>query len=284
MKTILITGINGFLGSHLAKALKSEYKIIGLEYSLDNLYRLEGENFRIYSSSEGIERIFIENSLFAIIHAATIYRRENEPLEKLINTNIILPVKLFEFANNYNCKMFLNIDSFFNNPDYNYSYLPDYTLSKKQVLEWLKLIKCECKLINMKIFHMYGPDDNINKFIPKMIRLLKNRVSSIDLTQGSQKRDFIYIDDVISAFKTILKNYTKLNNSFSDIDIGTGKAHSIREFMLLCRDYFNPETTLNFGALPQRKNEIEYSCADINFLKSLGWKPKFSLLGGIKNL
>jgi len=40
MKTILITGINGFLGSHLAKALSSEYNIIGLEYSIENLFRV----------------------------------------------------------------------------------------------------------------------------------------------------------------------------------------------------------------------------------------------------
>ena len=41
MKTILITGINGFLGSHLAKGLSKDYKIVGLEYSVRNLFRLK---------------------------------------------------------------------------------------------------------------------------------------------------------------------------------------------------------------------------------------------------
>ena len=36
MSTVLITGINGFLGN-LAKMLSSKFKVIGLEYSLDNL-------------------------------------------------------------------------------------------------------------------------------------------------------------------------------------------------------------------------------------------------------
>lgn len=58
MKTILITGINGFLGSHLAKALSADYNIVGLEYSLENLFRMEGSNIKIYSSKEDLEKIF----------------------------------------------------------------------------------------------------------------------------------------------------------------------------------------------------------------------------------
>ena len=48
MKTILITGINGFLGSHLAKTLSEKYNIIGLEYSLENLFRIAECNYKVY--------------------------------------------------------------------------------------------------------------------------------------------------------------------------------------------------------------------------------------------
>ena len=40
MKTLLITGINGYLGSELAKKYDKEYNVIGLEYTLENLFRI----------------------------------------------------------------------------------------------------------------------------------------------------------------------------------------------------------------------------------------------------
>jgi len=281
MKTILITGINGFLGSHLAKSLKREYNIIGLEYTIDNLFRLKNEKFKIYSTKENIENVFEENRIFAIIHAATIYRRDSESIENLINTNISLPVRIFELANKYKCKIFLNTDSFFNNPDYNYSYLPDYTLSKKQVLEWLKLIEQSCKLINMKIFHMYGPDDSPTKFIPSIISRLNNREPYIEMTEGEQKRDFIFIDDVVSAFQCVINASQDGFLPYTEYQIGTGKSISLKEFILLAKKVSFSTSEINFGALPYRKNEIMQSTADISALNKLNWKVKYTLKDGL---
>jgi CDP-paratose synthetase len=281
MKTLLITGINGFLGSHLAKSLKNEYNIIGLEYNIDNLFRLIDEKFKIYSSIDNFEIIFEENKIFAIIHAATIYRREGEPLENLIQTNIILPVRLFELANKYKCRMFLNTDTFFNHPDYNYSYLQDYTLSKKQVLEWLKLIEQSCKLINMKIFHMYGPDDAPTKFIPSIISRLNNRDPFIETTEGEQKRDFIFIDDVVSAFQCVINASQDSLLPYTEYQIGTGKSISLKEFILLAKKVSLSTSEINFGALPYRKSEIMLSEADISGLSKLNWKVKYTLKDGL---
>ena len=55
MKTLLITGINGFLGSHLAKTLQEKYDIIGLENSSKDLFRLNDYNFKVYSAGYGYE-------------------------------------------------------------------------------------------------------------------------------------------------------------------------------------------------------------------------------------
>ena len=79
MKTILITGVNGFLGSHLAKRLTSNYIIIGLEYTLHNLFRIKDSLFKIYATScpDWVE-LFEENTVNIIIHTATSYGRNNE--------------------------------------------------------------------------------------------------------------------------------------------------------------------------------------------------------------
>jgi len=283
MKTILITGINGFLGSHLAKALSADYNIIGLEYSLDYLFRIEGFGFKVYSSLDDKESIFIENQIFAVIHAATIYRRnDNESIESLINTNISLPVKLYELADKYGSEMFLNTDTFFNSPEYNYSYLPDYTLSKKQILEWLKLITKNCKLVNMKIFHIYGPTDAPNKFIPQMISAIILNNPSVDLSPGDQTRDFIYIDDVVSAFKTVLDSDSKISMGYHEYQIGTGKEEPIIALLSKVKEISKSNTKLCFGALPYRINEIMKSKANNKSLKALGWQPKFSLSEGLR--
>jgi len=74
MKTILITGINGYLGSHLAKFLTASYNIIGLEYSLENLFRIKENDFKVYSVENGVpEKLFKEQTIDAIIHTATFW-------------------------------------------------------------------------------------------------------------------------------------------------------------------------------------------------------------------
>ena len=94
-----------------------------------------------------------------------ISQKENDLLP-LLNTNLILPLELFQLAKQNNVKAFFNTDTFFNNPKYSYAYLPEYTLSKKHSLEWMLLNnnKNSLKLFNMKIFHMYGPNDSEKKF------------------------------------------------------------------------------------------------------------------------
>lgn len=282
LKTILITGINGFLGSHLSKKLSETYNIIGLEYKLDNLFRLEGCEFKIYESKyEILENIFLKNNIYAVIHAATIYRKKNEPIEQLINTNIILPIKLYELAGKHNVLLFLNTDSFFNQSNTKYKYLSDYTLSKKHVLEWLRLTISNCKLINMKLFHIYGPDDAPDKFVPTILRSLKNNVKAIDLTKGEQKRDFIFVDDAVNAYNTILENQCFFKDNYYEFEVGSGHSFSIKEFITLTKDIFDSTTILNFGKIPYRENEIMNVEADISSLKSLGWKPMIKLSEGL---
>lgn len=282
MQTILITGINGFLGSHLAKKLKEEYNIIGLEYSLKNLDRISNEKFHVYSSKDSLEEIFEQNNIFAVIHAATLYRKSNTPIENIINTNILLPVKLYELANSFDVNLFINTDSFFNNSKYNYSYLPDYTLSKKHVIEWLKLIKSNCKLVNMKIYHMYGPNDAPNKFVPQIIKKLQVNEPYIDTTQGEQTRDFVFIDDVVSSFSYVLKSYLKVPTSYIEYQVGTGKSISIKDFILTVKKLTKSDTELRFGALPYRKNEIMESVADTSLLQNLGWISNYTIEEGIR--
>ena len=284
-KTILITGINGFLGSHLAKHLKSNFEVIGLEYSLENLHRIASENFKVYSTNDTIlETIFKENEFYAVIHVATVYKRQYEPILNLLNTNINLPVQLLELSGKYEVNLFLNTDSFFNNSSYSYSYLSDYTLSKKHALEWIKLLSSssKCKVANMKVFHMFGEHDAPSKFIPFLIDKIKNNEPILDLTPGTQTRDFIYIKDVVTSFECILNSFSVLKE-YQEFEVGTGVSYTVKELALLIKEITNSKTQLNFGGIPFRKGEIMESECNIFSLKELGWEPSFNLQSALKS-
>ena len=284
-KKILITGINGFLGSHLAKYLKSSFEVLGLEYSLENLNRIASENFKVYSTNDTVlEIIFKENDFYAVIHLATVYKRQYEPIFNLLNTNIDLPVQLLELSGKYNVNLFLNTDSFFNNPSYSYSYLSDYTLSKKHALEWIKLLSSsyKCKVANMKVFHMFGEHDAPSKFIPFLIDKIKNNEPTLDLSPGTQTRDFIYVKDVVTSFECVLNSFSVLKE-YQEFEVGSGISYSVKELALLIKEITNSKTQLNFGGIPFRKGEIMESKVTNLKLFEMGWKARFKLRNGIEN-
>jgi CDP-paratose synthetase len=286
METILITGINGFLGSFLALEFNKTFNVIGLQKSTTNTARLKGENFKIYSSNDDLEVIFKENDIYAVLHVATIYKSSDGFVESLIATNVNLPVKLMDLCLRYNTKAFLNTDSFFNDPRYSYSYLSDYTLSKKHSLDWLKMMSqnSTCKVLNMKVFHMYGENDNPAKFVPSIVNKIVNNTSQIDMTDGLQKRDFIYLGDVFYAFSVVLNSLNLISEPFKEFEIGTGKAYSIKELVLLVKEISKSSTVFNFGAIAQREGEIMESFADNTELKKLGWQVNTTIEEGMSKV
>lgn len=285
MQKVLITGINGFLGSELAKKLSQSFSIIGLEKNKSNMFRIANSDYVVYSISENtLESIFKEIKIDYIIHAATLYGHGKEKISELIQTNILLPIRLVELAQLYEVKAFFNIDSFFNNPEYKYNYLNEYSLSKKNCVEWLRQINCDFKVINLRIFHMYGPGDNKKKFVTWLIEQLLLSKSTINLTPGKQFRDFIYVEDVVSAFQAVLLNIDSLDNKFTSIDVGTGIPVSIEGFVKIAKALTNSPSELRFGALPYRDGEIMFSKADIGFLKKFQWEAKVSISQGILNI
>ena len=136
--------------------------------------------------------------------------------------------------------------------------------------------------INMKLEHMYGPKDNFSKFIPFLIENMLRNKEEIKLTRGEQERDFIYIDDVVSAYIVILKNISQFNKKFYDIEVGTGISIKIRDVSNLIKKLCNSTTKLKFGALPYRKNEVMKSYANPVFLKKIGWSPLINIKEGLE--
>lgn len=279
-KTILITGATGFLGSHLLKFwIGRGHRLVVLKRSTSSLHRLEGylDQFSSYDVNQpNWERVFDAHKIDTIVHVAASYGRNGEALSQILETNTLFPLRLLELAIHKEVKHFINTASSLPRD------INAYALSKAQFQDWLVHRKKEIHSVNVKLEYFYGPGDEDWKFISMVIKKLLNKAPSIDFTQGLQKRDFIYIDDVVSAFDVILNGIQDLDSG-SIVAVGSGKSYTLRSVVELCKQILNNSTTtLNFGAIPDRKGEVNELVADTSTIESLSWQCEYSLERGLK--
>ncbi len=283
--TILLSGATGFLGSYLLKRLIQEgFNVIVLKRSTSDTYRIKEllEEITYYDVDKtDIEEIFKNHTIDMVLNTVTDYGRGNNRISGILETNLMFSLKLLENAVANSVKTFINTDTLLDKD------LNAYALSKDQFVQWMRFLSDKMQMINIKIEHMYGPLDDESKFIYWVIKQLKQNVDKIDLTSGVQKRDFIYIDDIVEAYMTIIKNSTTFS-SFEEFELGSANAVKVKEFLgTLYRQVKERQpltTTLNFGAVDYRARENMCMQADISRLLSLGWKPKVTLNEGIKKI
>jgi nucleoside-diphosphate-sugar epimerase len=165
------------------------------------------------------------------------------------------------------------------------SDISHYALSKNQFIEWGNSIAKETssniQFINAILQHMYGPKDDLSKFTTLVIKTCLNNEPYLNITSGMQKRDFIYIKDVVMVFSKIIENLKKFKK-IDVIEIGSGKPVRIRDFVKTVHMLANSKTELNFGAVPYRENELMYSRADIERMNSIECSLQYSLNEGIE--
>lgn len=280
-KTILMTGCTGFLGSNLLKRLVSAgRRVIVLKRTTSLTERISAllDGLAVYDiDAIPLEKVFSENNIDIIIHCATDYGRKKKVPLDLLDANLFLPLKLLELGVENDVSCFINTDTVL---DKNINY---YSLSKSQFKDWLKLYSRQMTCISVALEHFYGPFDDESKFTTFIIRSILRNAERIPLTSGAQRRDFIFIDDVVDTFEIILQHSCNLGNSYYYFQVGSGTTVSIRDFVYLVKRISGNEiTTLDFGALPYREHEVMESNADTSYIRSLGWFAKTSLEVGLQ--
>jgi len=279
MTTVLLTGATGFFGSHILEMLlKSNYSVIILKRSFSDTKRISTfiNGAKSYDVDKiPIENVFVENKIDIIVHTATNYGRNGESVSEIAKTNLLFPLELLESAVKNRVKTFINTGTSLPD-DLNY-----YEMSKKQFVSYAKKIAEETGInfINVKMEHMYGPGEDSNRFMPSLIKkIMKNE--KVDMTKGEQARDFIYIEDAVEAYFAIIQN-AGIFNGFKEIEVGSSIPIRIRDLATIIKNMIGSKSTINFGAIPYRKNEPMYTCANISPLKRMGWTPKITLENGI---
>ena len=283
MKNILLTGATGYLGTYLAEHfLNKQYHIIALALNRSEQFKFDGhKNVSVYYLNETeIAEIFSKENIDIVIHTATLYGRCGEQIIERLKANVEFPLSVLMQSIKHKVDLFVNTDTIL------VKDINPYSLTKHAFTDWLSMYADQIKCVDLKLDHFYGPNDNPVKFIAYLFESFKNNAVSIDLTEGSQTRDFIYIDDVVSAFDCVISHADKIPfDRLAVFEVGTNVKTSVKDLVFNIKHLFKDNTTkLNFGILPYRKNEVlDYDLNTLS-LRMLGWTAKTSLKSGLRKV
>lgn len=276
-KNICILGGTGYLGELLVrKLLLEEYKVTVLHRDKSNIENLKSiENTNLVLRNINTEEISFK-LIDCVVNLACVYDRFDATIEEIVDGNFIYPMKILTLALESNVSEFLSINT----------SLPDmfnmYSLSKKQFVEWGKYLAehSNIQFTNVILENYYGENEPDNRFLPSVIRKMKCN-EDVLLTEGTQRRDFIHVDDVINILVCIIKKEDK--SAYYEVPVGTGDAPTVKEVIEYLCITLNSKSNLLFGAIPSRKNEP--SCvADISEIKKLGYDIKYNWKSGLSKI
>ena len=155
-----------------------------------------------------------------------------------------------------------------------------YGKSKFRASQYLQEISKVYNLpyIILRPYQIYGPKQKKNRLIPQTIdACLKNKEFSC--TSGTQRRDFIYIDDFVSLIRKIL---IKKDIRYEIFNVGSGKPVLVKNIIKKIKNFTklgNPK----FGAIRMRKDEImDLYSSTKKIKKYFNWLPKVKLNQGLK--
>lgn len=297
-KQVLITGGAGFIGSNLARRLlKMGYNINLIVKKDTNFWRLKDivskirihkvdllENLKLYRAVNKIKPN-------VIVHLATYSNYRNQrAIRQMVNLNIQGTLNLLMASMNIDYTIFINTGSSseygFKNKPMNEKDLLEptsfYAATKASATLLCQVFARELKrpIVTLRPFSVYGPYEKKDRFIPTIIKaVIENK--PISLTSGKQRRDFIYIDDLIDAYIKVIKNGKSLAGQI--LNIGTGKQYANNDVVKTLFKAVGKTVSVKKGAFPKRLWDTPYWVANISKTnKLLKWKPQFPLGEGLR--
>ena len=233
-KKILITGIYGFLGKHLAIKLHDNNEIIGinlpnksknLQKELDNITIIEGD----ISESNTLEKINSDIDLILHFGSPTSVILFKQDPTRHFNNTVNGMKNILEFAKKNSIKKLIYPSSASvyakNSPPHTENIIPKpsnpYGSAKVECENLAHSYNDTVNSIGLRIFAVYGPGEETKQNLSSVINLflgdVKNSRKPVIFGDGTQTRDFIYVDDVISA----IINSTELPQQ-GIINVGSG--------------------------------------------------------------
>lgn len=292
MSHILLTGATGFIGSHLLESLLQQgFKVSIIKRTTSNTWRINHliDQISIYDyDREELEQVFKEGSIDTVIHLATCYRKYESAsdIDEMTRANIAFPSELLVQGAKYGVSQFINTGTYF---EYDCSVQPvsesanlkpfNYYAATKTAFEGiLKSYSEALKISTLRLFSPYGAKDN-NKLIPMLIKKGFSG-EKISLSEGFQKIDPIYVDDIVSAYLRCI-DLADNETGYDVFNIGSGQSNSIRDIVSVIEEKLGRSLSVEWG----EKSLNDYECVYADTAKArkyLGWTPVYSLSQGVE--
>jgi nucleoside-diphosphate-sugar epimerase len=131
-----------------------------------------------------------------------------------------------------------------------------------------------------RVFLPYGPGDESRRLVPSLVTALSGG-KSIDVTGGSQVRDFIYASDVADLLVRLLET----PQATGAYNVATGHGTAVRQVIEKVAGHFHALELVHFGARPGRRDEPPFLVADMGKVECiLGWRAATSIEKGLEQL
>lgn len=305
MKTVLVTGAAGFIGSHVVDRLLTDgLRVVGVD-NFSNNYdpKIKEENIKDASHSRNfiliredilnsrvLSKIFKENKINLVIHLAakTGVRPSITNPQDYARVNVLGTINLLKLAASMNILKFIFGSSSsvygesktlpFSEGDSCERIISPYGASKRSaeffVEVFAKTTDLQCLIL--RFFTVLGPRGRPDMAPALFTKAIEAGEPIKQFGDGTSSRDYTFIDDVVDG---IIKSLS-LDLKFKIINLGNSKPVILTDFIKTCEKLLAKKAKII--RLPKVMGDAEKTWAEIRVAQQLlGWQPKTSLDEGL---
>ena len=292
---VVVTGITGFICSHLAERLLNEghelHAIVRKSSRINELSENLQNNltFHIYDENHTIMDLMTnlckDGKPDIVYHLASLYlpSHKYEDIENLIDSNVTFGTKLLDSMRANNITNFVNTGSFAQHyKDAEYSPVNLYSATKQCFEDILKLYieVNNINAISLHLFDTYGSGDKRRKIF-NLFKEIGDSGETLAMSPGEQLINMTHVDDVVDAFmlagKYLFEGKYELCGTYG---VPSEKPMKLRDLAAIFEKVSGKKLNIEWGGRPYREREIMVPWTSYKTLP--GWKPKINLEEGIK--
>jgi UDP-glucuronate 4-epimerase len=308
MRSILVTGGAGFIGSHLVDRLLTDSdSTITVIDDFNDFYdpqikranvrdHLESDRYRLFDADirdrNALEQLFQQTKFDCIVHLAAragVRPSLSEP-ELYAQTNITGTLNLLELARRHEIKQFvfgssssvygINAKVPFSEDDPIRQPISPYAATKAagelicHTYSHLYGIRCIC----LRFFTVYGPRQRPDLAIHKFAQLMSEGRPIPVFGDGTTRRDYTYIDDIIAG---VLAAIEYDGSDYEVINLGESRTVELRELIALLERELDTQAVIE--RLPPQPGDVPQTYADISKARQLfAYNPQVQIEDGIQ--